>query len=55
MIVYCDTSALIKLYVKEMHSSAVTNTLTEADAIAISLLAYPETRATLARAQRDNG
>lgn len=53
MIVYCDTSALIKLYVDETHSGAVTKALSETDAIATSLLAYPETRATLARAQRD--
>lgn len=53
MIVYCDTSVLIKLYVEEAHSSSVTKALAGADAIATSLLAYPETRATLARAHRD--
>ena len=53
MILYCDTSALIKLYVEETHSDAVARTLADADAIATSLLAYPETRATLARAQRE--
>ena len=53
MILYCDTSALIKLYVEELHSSAVAKAIADADAIATSLLAYPETRATLARAQRD--
>ena len=53
MILYCDTSALIKLYVDEVHSNAVTKTIAAADAIATSLLAYPETRATLARAQRE--
>ena len=53
MILDCDTSALIKLYVEEMHSSAVAKAIADADAIATSLLAYPETRATLARAQRD--
>lgn len=53
MIVYCDTSALIKLYVEEAHSGAVATAMSDADAIATSLLAYPETRATLARAQRD--
>lgn len=53
MIVYCDTSALIKLYVEETHSDAVAKALADIDAIATSLLAYPETRASLARAQRD--
>jgi predicted nucleic acid-binding protein len=53
MIVYCDTSALIKLYVEEAHSSAVAKAIADVDAIATSLLAYPETRASLARAQRD--
>ncbi len=53
MILYCDTSALIKLYVEEAHSNAVAKTIADVDAIATSLLAYPETRATLARAQRD--
>lgn len=53
MILYCDTSALIKLYVEEIHSTTVAEAIAEADAVATSLLAYPETRATLARAQRD--
>lgn len=53
MILYCDTSALIKLYVEETHSGSVATTIADADAIATSLLAYPETRATLARAQRE--
>jgi predicted nucleic acid-binding protein len=53
MIVYCDASVLIKLYVEEAHSEAVAKAIADADAIAVSLLAHPETRATLARAQRD--
>ncbi len=53
MIVYCDTSALIKLYVEEAHSDAVVKAMSDVDAVATSLLAYPETRAALARAQRD--
>lgn len=53
MIVYCDTSALIKLYVEEAHSDAVAKAMSDVDAVATSLLAYPETRAALARAQRD--
>ncbi len=53
MMLYCDTSALVKLYVEEAHSDAVAKAIANVDAIATSLLAYPETRATLARAQRD--
>lgn len=54
MIVYLDTSALIKLYVDERFSAEVATVVREADAIATSLLAYPEARATLARAHREH-
>ena len=53
MIVYCDTSALMKLYVEEAHSDAAANAMSAVDAVATSMLAYPETRAALARARRD--
>jgi uncharacterized protein len=54
MILYLDTSALIKLYVEERHSAEVAQAVRDADAIATSLLAYPEARATLARAHREH-
>lgn len=38
---------------EEIHPSALAKAIAEADAVATALLAYPKTRATLARAQRD--
>ena len=38
---------------EEAHSRTVAKAIADADAIATSLLAYPETRASLAQAQRD--
>ncbi|MCC6139760.1 MAG: hypothetical protein IT389_03990 [Nitrospira sp.] len=54
MILYLDTSGLIKLYVEKRHSAEVAQAIRDADAIATSLLAYPEARATLARAHREH-
>lgn len=54
MILYLDTSALIKLYVEEPHSQAVRSEVAGAAAVATSVLAYPETRAALARLRREN-
>ena len=49
MILYLDTSILIKLYVIESDSQAVKEYLKEVDQIGTSWLAYPESRAALAR------
>ena len=54
MILYFDTSALIKLYVDEEHSETVQTAASRADALATHELAYPETRAALARLRREN-
>jgi len=54
MTLYLDTSALAKLYVHEPHSTDVADAVQTADAIATSLLAYPEMRASLARAKREH-
>jgi predicted nucleic acid-binding protein len=54
MTLYLDTSALLKLYVREPHSTDVADAVETADAIATSLLAYPEMRASLARAKREH-
>jgi uncharacterized protein len=49
LILYLDTSALVKLYVQES-SSERTRAATEiAEALATSVVAYAETRATFAR------
>jgi predicted nucleic acid-binding protein len=54
VILYLDTSALIKLYVDEEHSQAVRSAVSEARAVSTHVIAYPETRATLARLRREN-
>ena len=49
MILYLDTSALVKLYVKESGSQAVRALLERARVISTLRVAYVETRASLAR------
>ena len=53
MMLYLDTSALVKLYVDEPKSEAVKKSVGQADAVATSLLAYAEARAAFARASRE--
>lgn len=53
MILYLDTSALIKLYVDEEHSEAVREAVAASEAVTTHTVAYPETRATLARLHRE--
>ena len=52
MTLYLDTSSLVKLYVEEVGSADVRNRLAEANVVATSIVAYPETRAALARLRR---
>ena len=52
MTLYLDTSSLIKLFVEEPGGDEVRQDLSEAAAVATSLIAYAETRATLARLRR---
>ena len=52
MILYLDTSALVKLYVKESGSQAVRALLERARVISTSRVAYVEMRANLARKLR---
>ncbi len=49
MILYLDTSALVKLYVREPGSTALRAHAAKAGALATSVVAYAETRATFAR------
>jgi predicted nucleic acid-binding protein len=51
MIVYLDTSALLKLFVEEPESSQIRETVEEAIPVT-HLITYAEMRAALARAQR---
>lgn len=52
MIVYLDTSALVKLYVQEVGSTEVKQAIARANLVATSLLAYVEARSALARKHR---
>ena len=52
MIIYLDTSALVKLYVREAGSTEVQRWVASADAIATSIVAYAETRAAFSRVLR---
>ena len=53
MILYLDTSALVKLYVSEPGSAEVRRLVEAADAAATSWVAYAETRAAFSRALRE--
>ena len=53
MILYVDTSALVKLYVPEPESSAVQQLVESAEIAAISLVAYAEAFPALARKRRE--
>ncbi|RJP37272.1 MAG: PIN domain-containing protein [Desulfobacteraceae bacterium] len=53
MIVYLDTSSLVKLYVEEDGSSAIAALVKSAKVAATSMVAYPEARAAFARRFRE--
>ena len=53
MMLYVDTSALVKLYVEEPLSQELSYAVDEAEAVATSLLAYTEAIAAFARARRE--
>ena len=53
MIVYLDTSSLVKLYVEENGSANVTALVESSDVVATSLIAYAEARAAFARRFRE--
>ncbi|MBM3167462.1 MAG: type II toxin-antitoxin system VapC family toxin [Chloroflexi bacterium] len=52
MILYLDTSSLVKLYVREEGSDQVKALVDRAEAVATSQVAYPEAYAAFARKQR---
>ena len=54
MILYLDTSSLVKLYVDEPGSADVQRLVEEAEIVATSVVAYPEARAALARRRRES-
>jgi predicted nucleic acid-binding protein len=53
LIVYLDTSSLIKLYVEEEGSVATRALVASATVVATCVLAYPEARSALMRLRRD--
>jgi len=52
MILYLDTSALVKLYLQEAHSDQVQTAVAKAGMVATHILAYTEARAGFAKACR---
>jgi predicted nucleic acid-binding protein len=53
LILFCDTSALLKLFILEEHSDAMVAAAAGADAVAVSRLAWPEFLSALARRERE--
>lgn len=54
MILYLDTSALVKIYVEET-SAVVREHVKQAEGLATSRIAYAEARAAFARKRRERG
>jgi len=54
VILYLDTSSLVKLYLDEEHSESVRQWVNEAEIIATSRVAYPEAMAAFARRWRES-
>ena len=53
MILFCDTSALIKLYIAEEYSALLETEVAKADAVAVCRIAWVEARAALSRRARE--
>jgi len=53
MILFCDTSALIKLYIVETGSVELKAKVLEADAVAVCRIAWAEAHAALSRRARE--
>ena len=54
MILYLDTSSLVKLYLEEAASADVADLVGSAEVTGTSLIAYAEARAAFARRFREN-
>ena len=52
MILYCDTSALMKLFVKEEHSGLMQNASAASERVVVSMLTWAEMLSALSRKQR---
>lgn len=55
MILYMDTSSLVKLYVEETDSDKIRKLLQKATIVSTSKVAYVEARAAFARKHREEG
>ena len=55
MILYLETSNLVKLYVREADSGEISSLVSKAEAVAASIVAYAEARAAFARKFREKG
>ena len=55
MIVYLDTSSLVKLYVEEIDSEKINNFANKAAVISTSKIAYAEARSAFAKKQKEGG
>lgn len=53
MILFCDTSALVKLYIVEEGSAGLKALLQEAEAVAVCRIAWAEAYAALSRRARE--
>ncbi len=53
MILFCDTSALLKLYIVEASSEALKARVVEAEAVAVCRVAWAEAYAALSRRARE--
>lgn len=53
MILFCDTSALVKLYIAEAGSTELKTRVQEAEAVAVCRIAWAEAYAALSRRARE--
>jgi len=53
LILFCDTSALVKLYIAETHSEALLQSAREANLLAVGRIAWAEAFAALSRRARE--
>lgn len=53
MLLFCDTSALAKLYLEEPHSDDMRKLARDAEAVAVSRIAWAEYHSALARRARE--
>jgi uncharacterized protein with PIN domain len=53
LTLYCDTSALLKLYIDEAHSDSLKSRVAQAPAVAVCRIAWAEVYAALACRARE--